>query len=256
MTREHYERFPFIQGGSQRVDVWARRLRILISDSAMRNGGLILDVGSSTGEVAMAIQARGGNVVCLDLTHRATRIARHANGLKSCQGDALGLPFRDASFDLSLAVGVLHHTPDCHRGLTEMARVTRPGGQVLIFLYRRYTPYHAAYVVTAPLRRWIPVSRLNDLPRWAIRPLRSLMSIAIGQSLDDEQTKRLLADQVWTPRATFHSQRQIRGWAAQLGLMAERSHVLPLYGFWLGFTRLSGAGGFPDESEWMGDGCG
>lgn len=238
-TRKHYESFPFIQGGQERIGVWTRRSRVLIPQSVLGQGDLVLDVGSSTGEVAAALRARGAEVVCLDLTHRAMVVAKQEHGLRCCQGDALCLPFRDASFDVTIAVGVLHHTPNCRRGILEMARVTRPGGGVIVFLYGRYTPYHMLYRLAAPLRKWVPARMLNGVPSWVMGPISSLLSVAIGQSIDYEQTKRLLADQVWTPQASFHTARQVREWARIAGLEEPVLRVLPAYGFWLRFSRSS-----------------
>lgn len=45
-------------------------------------------------------------------------------------GDALALPFRDGTFDASLALLVLHGVPDARKAAAEMCRVTRPGGRV------------------------------------------------------------------------------------------------------------------------------
>lgn len=46
--------------------------------------------------------------------------------------DAQALPFRRASFDVVMANYVLHHVPDTHRAVAEMARVVRPGGVVVV----------------------------------------------------------------------------------------------------------------------------
>jgi SAM-dependent methyltransferase len=49
------------------------------------------------------------------------------------QGDCRALPFPDASFDAVVAATTLSHVPDAGRALTEMVRVTRPGGRVGVF---------------------------------------------------------------------------------------------------------------------------
>jgi SAM-dependent methyltransferase len=47
-------------------------------------------------------------------------------------GDAVRLPFPDATFDLVLAVEVLEHLPDPATAIDELARVARPGATALL----------------------------------------------------------------------------------------------------------------------------
>jgi ubiquinone/menaquinone biosynthesis C-methylase UbiE len=47
--------------------------------------------------------------------------------------DARSLPFADASADAIFAAGLVHHLPDSGAGLRELARVTRPGGLLVLF---------------------------------------------------------------------------------------------------------------------------
>lgn len=237
-TRLHYEAFPFLQGGPARTAVWMERSRRFLDDATVI-GALLLDVGSSTGEVALALKMRGARVVCLDLTARSLRVAREEHGLRVCQADACDQPFRDGVFDITLAVGVLHHTADCRRGLVEMARITRPGGRAVIMLYRRRTAYHAAYVLAAPLRRRVDVARVRGTPAWLMRALRPVLEACVRQSLDDEQIRRLIADQLWTPRASFHTVAEVTEWALTCGLQPVLRRRIPFYGDWLVLERTS-----------------
>ena len=62
---------------------------------------------------------------------RATQLGL-GDSCKFVRGDAMELPFSDASFDLVTAQLVLIHVPDVHAVLREAARVLRPGGVVLL----------------------------------------------------------------------------------------------------------------------------
>jgi arsenite methyltransferase len=53
------------------------------------------------------------------------------------QGDILHLPFADATFDLVLSDGVLHHTPSTREALASVSRLLRPGGEILFYVYRK-----------------------------------------------------------------------------------------------------------------------
>jgi ubiquinone/menaquinone biosynthesis C-methylase UbiE len=228
-TRAHYETFPFVEGGSKRIEHWSGRIRQLLPDVLVR-GAQVLDVGCGTGEAARGLADRGARMVCLDLTEAAICLSRKLNDrVLACQADALALPFADSSFDHAVAIGVLHHTPDCRRGLEEMARVTRRHGRVVVLLYSRWTPYHLLYRMTALLRSRIPVKRLEHIPGWLLALIRLIVAAQVHQRLDDLQLKRLLADQLWTPQASFHTARQVKRWASNAELQLVRRRWLFLH---------------------------
>ncbi|MFD8495893.1 class I SAM-dependent methyltransferase [Amycolatopsis sp. NPDC059657] len=228
-TRAHYERFPFVQGGGRRVRHWQRRLRPFLPDAVVR-GAVVLDAGCGSGEIACGLADRGARVVAVDLTSAATRRTRAASpAAVICQADVLRLPLPDRSVDHTVSIGVLHHTPDCFAGLCELARVTRPGGSIVVLLYARLTPYHTLYSMTAPLRRRVPVTALDRAPGWWWRVVRLVVAAQVGRRLGDDQLKALIADQVFTPVATFHPAREISRWADALGLVVYRRKKLFLH---------------------------
>ena len=96
-------------------------------------GSRALDVATGTGDLAVALRARGAEVVGLDFSERMLELARaKAPGIEFVQGNALELPYADASFD-AVTVGFgARNFSDLERGLGELARVTRPGGRVVI----------------------------------------------------------------------------------------------------------------------------
>jgi demethylmenaquinone methyltransferase/2-methoxy-6-polyprenyl-1,4-benzoquinol methylase len=96
-------------------------------------GSRALDVATGTGDLAIELSARGAQVVGLDFSERMLELARaKAPGIGFVQGNALELPYADASFD-AVTVGFgARNFSDLERGLGELARVTRPGGRVVI----------------------------------------------------------------------------------------------------------------------------
>ena len=60
---------------------------------------------------------------------RALPPLRHAVGTDG----ARRLPFADASADAIFAAGLVNHLPDAEAGLAELARVTRPGGRLVLY---------------------------------------------------------------------------------------------------------------------------
>lgn len=103
----------------------------------------ILDVATGTGDVAFELLRRfpEGNVCGLDLSagmmkvaaDKATKLSKaQQKRVRFVQGDSLNLPFKNNSFDLvTVAYGVRNFS-DIRKGMTEMARVLRPGGVLCI----------------------------------------------------------------------------------------------------------------------------
>jgi demethylmenaquinone methyltransferase / 2-methoxy-6-polyprenyl-1,4-benzoquinol methylase len=106
-------------------------------------GSRVLDVATGTGDLAIELARRvspGGEVVGSDFAEgmlaRARAKASAGDGRNvppSFQwGDALELPFKDDSFDAATVGFGARNFTDLERGLSEMARVVRPGGRVVV----------------------------------------------------------------------------------------------------------------------------
>jgi len=97
--------------------------------SALGPGSAVLDNGCGTGHL---IERLGdAQVIGLDLSGGMLRQARKRSSLL-VQGDSQRLPLADAQFDLVIARSLLHHLPDPRRGIAEMHRVLKPGGQIVM----------------------------------------------------------------------------------------------------------------------------
>src|SRR5438093_5796637 len=102
---------------------------------------LCLDVCSGTGDLALALnRALGCDVIASDFCHPMLSHARAKFGgrpVRNVEADTLSLPFADKSFDaLTIAFG-LRNLEDPLRGLTEMRRVLRPGGAMVILEFSK-----------------------------------------------------------------------------------------------------------------------
>ena len=214
-TKAYYEQFPFIEGGERRVSWWADYLSEYLPESEVA-GRLVGDMGCGVGEIARSVANRGARMVCMDLTERAIRRCGEINpGAPQFQGSVLDLPFADESFDHTLSIGVLMITPDCRKGFGEMARVTRPGGRVVLFIYNKWCYLNAAYKLFKPVREAVP---LASVPSWMVRGMQPFVKGHLGMKLGEPELRRLLGDKLWTPHATFHSVSEIEGWGKQEGL--------------------------------------
>ncbi len=95
----------------------------------------VLDVASGPGNVARQMVALGADsVVALDLSLRMLEQGARDRppGIRWVNGDAQALPFADATFDAVTISFGLRNVPDPAAALAEFARVTRPGGRIVV----------------------------------------------------------------------------------------------------------------------------
>ena len=96
-------------------------------------GSRALDVATGTGDLAIELASRGADVVGSDFSDGMLDVARRkAPALTWEQGNALALPYPDASFDAATVGFGARNFSDLPQGLREMARVVRPGGRVVV----------------------------------------------------------------------------------------------------------------------------
>ncbi len=110
----------------------AERVRKLLGP--FRGSELALDSGCGTGSLAYALAPFVGEVVGVDTRTDYLDAAReHApENARFVEGDAMALPFEYGTFDIAGSLRVLHHVRRPELAVSELARVTRAGGRVLI----------------------------------------------------------------------------------------------------------------------------
>ena len=118
------------------VRLWRR---VVARAVAARAGERILDLAAGTGTSTMTFAASGADCVACDysigmLRAGSTRVRAHPDGPQPAfvGGDALRLPFGDELFDAVTISFGLRNVVDTQQALTEMLRVTRPGGRLVI----------------------------------------------------------------------------------------------------------------------------
>jgi demethylmenaquinone methyltransferase / 2-methoxy-6-polyprenyl-1,4-benzoquinol methylase len=96
-------------------------------------GSRTLDVATGTGDLAIALAERGAAVVGIDFAEKMLEIARRkAPGIEFRTGNALALDFPDDEFDAATVGFGARNFDDLQQGLSEMARVVKPGGRVVV----------------------------------------------------------------------------------------------------------------------------
>ncbi len=104
--------------------------------------GEVLDVASGDGAVAELLAPRARSVTCVDRNARVVargqdRLARLGN-VRFVQADMHELPFSDGSFDQALAMSALCFSAQPRALVRELARVLRPGGQLVGITLNRH----------------------------------------------------------------------------------------------------------------------
>jgi SAM-dependent methyltransferase len=99
-----------------------------VADAAPRR---VLEVGGGEGELAERIRNElGTEVIAIDQSERMVELQRR-RGIDARHGDVQALPFADGDFDVAVAAWMLYHVPNLDLGLSELARVLRPGGRLV-----------------------------------------------------------------------------------------------------------------------------
>lgn len=121
---------------------------------APRPGQRLLDVAGGTGDIAFRFlrRAPGAQATVCDMTHpmlvegrKRAEAAQLADRLQWVTGDAMALPFPDASFDVyTISFGIRNVTriPDA---LAEAYRVLRPGGRLMVLEFSQ---------IPVPMLQW------------------------------------------------------------------------------------------------------
>lgn len=140
LTRARYQRlsplYDLMEGMAEgRYRPWREKLWALVE------GPRVLEVGVGTGK-NMPYWPKGLQMTAIDLTPGmldfAHRRAKELGLTANLQlGDAQSLDFPDHTFDAAVATFVFCSVPDPVLGLRELARVVRPGGQVLLLEHMR-----------------------------------------------------------------------------------------------------------------------
>ena len=110
-----------------------------VAEAGIRRGGVVVDVGCGTGRALAELRRAAGpagTVIGLDLTPEMLAVARARArdcGAALVLADARRLPLASASVDAVFAAGLVRHLPDIGAGLRQLARVSKPGGLLVLF---------------------------------------------------------------------------------------------------------------------------
>jgi len=106
-------------------------------------GKRTLEIGLGQGADAEQIIRRGADWFGLDLTHESPKRVQVRLNLRKLKiggitnGSAVEMPFAERSFDIVFSHGVLHHIPEIKKTQSEIRRILKPGGELIVMLYAK-----------------------------------------------------------------------------------------------------------------------
>ncbi|MBM79688.1 MAG: hypothetical protein CMJ78_03720 [Planctomycetaceae bacterium] len=190
------------------VELFSMRFRANGFDLDWFQGKRCLDAGCGGGRysIAMALlgaeQVTGADISSSGLEDARQRAASIPN-VDFAEASVLDLPFGDETFDFVCCSGVLHHTSDAKRGLANLVRVLKPGGQLYLLLYGK-----EGY-------RWPTMM--------AVRPhAQELGYEIVDQAIRDANLpankQRTFLDDLFVPLIDFYDWDEVQGMLAEHGI--------------------------------------
>ena len=150
------------------VEHYLRRRAGYVLRHAAAQGQSALDVGAGTGLLAERLNDLGLGVVALDpFPQMLGQLRQRRPDIETVVAHGDAIPFPDDIFDLTYSVAVMHHIaepPRVRRTLSEMVRVTRPGGRILVWDHNPLNPYWSLLMRRVPqdtgAERLVPLTEL------------------------------------------------------------------------------------------------
>lgn len=178
----------------------------------------VLEVGCGTGLILGRLAPHAASAWGMDLSPGMLGLAQR-RGLNVVLGSATQLPFADASFDLVCSFKVLAHVPDIRAALSEIARVTRPGGSMVLEFYNPWSLRYLAKRIAGPQPISDGRTEADVFTRWdSPRAIRA--SLPSGVELEAFRGVR-----VFTPAAFTHKLPVV---SSALRLLEHRAVASPL----------------------------
>jgi SAM-dependent methyltransferase len=179
--------------------------RNVVALAGIAPGERVLDLACGTGNAALLAAAAGARVTGLDSAERLVGAARARAAAEGADadfvvGDALALPFADATFDAVVSVFGVIFAPDPARALAEIVRVLAPGGRALL---SAWVPEGPITTMVGVLGRGLAAAGGPNRPRFAWHEPEAVRALAAAHGASVEATDAELTIEGSSPEAYF-----------------------------------------------------
>lgn len=141
-----------------------RRLSIIRNAAGERASGRVLVDGCGVGSYLVRLAERASFIVGLDIEVERAREA-HSKGPSTVGGAGEYLPFPSCSFDLVLSHEVLEHVQNDQQAISEIVRILKPGGRLVLFVPNRGYPFETHGIYWQGKYHFGNIPLVNYLPR-------------------------------------------------------------------------------------------
>ncbi len=235
-----WNRFRIIRPAEDRV-TFRNRTGLAPEDL---EGKVVLDAGCGMGRyLRVAGESSARRIVGVDLSRAvvaARELTRELANVDIVQGDLLRPPFAPGTFDLIYSLGVIDHTPDPRSAFLALARLLKPGGRIVVWVYPRERPIverimdlHRAISTRMPLGVLEPLCRISapigGLKRRLMNSRHRLIQrlgvaahlATIGVSMHPDPEVRVCDTLDWyAPKyLSRHTTEEVAGWFSEAGLI-------------------------------------
>ena len=129
-----YEKFAHEFDSKMNMYDTRKRISVIFDELLVEDlrGKKLLDAGCGTGWFSKAASERGALVTSMDLGENLLGKVKEKCNSTTVVGSILDIPFPDNSFDVVISSEVIEHTVDPQRAISEMHRVLKPGGLMVV----------------------------------------------------------------------------------------------------------------------------
>jgi SAM-dependent methyltransferase len=234
-----WNRYRIIRDDEDRA-TFSSRTRLSAADL---DGKLVLDAGCGMGRyLRVAAAGPDRQIIGVDLSRAviaARELTANLPGVSVVRADLLRLPFLAETFDIIYSLGVLDHTPDPRHAVLELARLLKPEGTLVVWVYERERlVVERVMNIQRAISTRLPVPVLEFLcrltaplggvkrrlfasPLWFVQRMGvALHLLTIGVSMHPDPEVRVCDTLDWyAPRfLSRHTFDEVAGWFREAGL--------------------------------------
>lgn len=141
----------------------------VISEAGLKYGEVVADIGSGTGFISEALANLPVSIIAIDQSENMLKVMKekfdYRQDIKYMQSNSDHIPLRNSSVNVALANMFLHHVDDPEFVISDLYRVLKPGGRLII---SDLDKHNNEFLVSEQNDRWMGFDR-EDIRLWFIK---------------------------------------------------------------------------------------